>query len=513
MTRPQLCQTVTATTMADLIAARDAAVHADLVELRLDGVTAPDVAGALADRRHPVIVTCRPVWEGGRFDGSEEERLRILSRALAAGAEYVDVEFRADEGARRLAAADPERVLISAHDFTGVPADLEGLARAMRSTGARRIKVAVMAGRLVDVLPLRDIGRCGDAVVIGMGDAGMVTRMLPARFGSLWSYGGHAAAPGQIPAARMVEAFRFRDVGPDTRIFGVVSPFAPHSFSPLMHNAAFGAAGIDGVYVPLAAADFADFLAFADAMRIEGVSVTIPYKLDALAAADTADPRTRAVGAANTLRRVRDTDVDRRPPGDVVRETGLSAGETHAGVPARSRPGSGWEATNTDVDGFLAPLVDAYAGPLTGVRAAVLGAGGAARAVVAALQGAGAVVSVHARRDTQAAEVAHAMGAVSAAWPPAPGSWDLLVNTTPLGGANARDQSPLPHGPFDGRLVYDLTYGPGVSRLLADASAAGCRTLDGLPMLVAQAERQFEWWTGVMPQPGVMRAALERRAS
>jgi shikimate 5-dehydrogenase len=120
-------------------------------------------------------------------------------------------------------------------------------------------------------------------------------------------------------------------------------------------------------------------------------------------------------------------------------------------------------------------------------------------------------VTVHARRAGQATDVAGALGAVPGPWPPARGSWDLLVNTTPLGGPAARDESPLPDGPFDGTLVYDLTYGAGESRLIEDARRAGCRTLDGLPMLVAQAERQFAWWTGVPAPPGVMRAAAERR--
>ena len=91
--------------------------------------------------------------------------------------------------------------------------------------------------------------------------------------------------------------------------------------------------------------------------------------------------------------------------------------------------------------------------------------------------------------------------------------WDVLVNTTPLGGPALLRESPLPDGAFDGRLVYDLTYGPGQSRLIEEASAAGCRTLDGLSMLIAQAERQFAWWTGSAPAPGVMRAAAERRVA
>src|SRR5437899_11879172 len=95
MPRPLLCVTVTGETTADLRRKRDAVADADLVELRLDSVSDPSAAGAIAGRRRPVIVTCRPEWEGGSFKGSEEERQRILADALALGAEYVDVEWRA----------------------------------------------------------------------------------------------------------------------------------------------------------------------------------------------------------------------------------------------------------------------------------------------------------------------------------------------------------------------------------------------------------------------------------
>jgi len=87
MTTALLCETVTGRTMAELVVARDEATHGDMVELRLDGVSDLDVAGALQGRRVPAVVTCRPTWEGGRFDGTEEERARILHLALEAGAE------------------------------------------------------------------------------------------------------------------------------------------------------------------------------------------------------------------------------------------------------------------------------------------------------------------------------------------------------------------------------------------------------------------------------------------
>ncbi len=476
---PLICETVTATSMAELLRGRDAVTAADLVELRLDGVADLDVAGALAGRRRPVVVTCRPTWEGGRFDGPEAVRRAILEQAFACGAEYVDIEWRA--GFDDLVRAQAGRVVLSAHDFHGVPADLSGQAREMRRTGAGRIKIAVMPARLTDLLPLRAVAAEGPAIVIGMGGTGLPTRLLAAHFGSIWSYAGQGAAPGQVPAVTMAEVFRFPAVTAATAVYGVVGNNVLHSLSPAMHNAAFTADGRDAVYVPFLPADFADFLAFADAFGIAGASVTIPYKLDALAAAQgRVDALTGTVGAANTLRRTAE----------------------------------GWDATNTDVDGFLAPLDVAYPGPLTGARAAVLGAGGSARAVIVGLLTRGATVTVHARRTTQADALAEALRVRSGPWPPPPGSWDLLVNCTPIGSSAAPDASPLPGGPFDGRVVYDLTYrasGAGEAPLLVEARRAGCVTIDGLPMLVAQAERQYAWWTGQAPSRGVMGTAARHR--
>src|SRR6187402_2924546 len=166
MSRSLLCETVTGGTMAELVAARDAATDADLVELRLDGVGDCDVALALHGRRRPAIVTCRPVWEGGRFDGDEEARQRILSDALQFGAEYVDVEWRSLRGAGvsgfdELLERGQRRVLVSAHDFSGIPADLNGQVNAMRATGATVIKIAVTPARLSETLPLRQVARDG----------------------------------------------------------------------------------------------------------------------------------------------------------------------------------------------------------------------------------------------------------------------------------------------------------------------------------------------------------------
>ena len=477
MSRPKLCVTVTAATTAELCARRDQVVHADLIELRLDSVRDPDAAAALAGRRTPVLVTCRPTWEGGGFTGTEAERLSVLHEAVRAGAEYVDVEWRASH-AELIRQSAGRGVVVSMHDFSGVPDDLGGMARAMRATGAEVIKLAVTAHSLSDSVPLLDLAAQdeGQKVLLAMGEAGFPTRVLADRFGSAWTYAGDGVASGQVSAARLRGEFGFGGIGAETKIYGVLGRPVSHSLSPAMHNAAFRATGIDGVYLPLAASTFDDFRAFADRMDIAGVSVTAPFKIQAFELASQCDAAGHQTHAINTLR----------------------------------REGGRWHGRNTDVDGFLAPLRGVV--DLSSARVTVLGAGGAARAAALALASAGAAVTIAARRRPQARAVAELTGASVGDFPPLPGRWDVLVNATSVGTAPDVDESPLPADhPLDGTLVYDLVYNPQTTRLLADAARAGCRTLGGLDMLVAQAQAQFEWWTGQRPADHVMRAAALAR--
>jgi shikimate 5-dehydrogenase len=98
-------------------------------------------------------------------------------------------------------------------------------------------------------------------------------------------------------------------------------------------------------------------------------------------------------------------------------------------------------------------------------------------------------------------------------WPPEPGSWDLLINCTPVGQSPHIHDTPIPRNQLTGRYVYDLVYNPAMTRLLREAAEMGCQTIGGLDMLVAQAHEQFRWWTGSRAPAGIMReAALKRLA-
>lgn len=473
----RLVASVLAGSVEELRHRRDAQVDADAVELRLDGLPRPDADASMHGRRTPVVVTCRPTWEGGRYEGDENGRLRVLERALELGAEHVDVEWRASAAAA-FCREHGSRVVLSMHDFDGVPVDLAARVREMLALGSGIVKVAVTPrslSQLVDAARAVASVGASNVVFIGMGAAGFASRVLPRRFGSVWSYAGASVAPGQVPPARLRGEFRFGRVSSEARIYGVVGRPIMHSLSPAMHNAAFDALDLDAVYVPFEAVDWNDFEQMAQWLNLAGCSVTAPFKEDAYRAAAHVDEESRRVGAVNTLRRA---------AGDV------------------------WHGLNSDVEGLLAPLP---AHVVKGRRVAVLGAGGAARAACVGLGRAGGVVSLHARRTEAAERVAAELGVAVGPFPPVSGSWDLLVNATPIGTWPNIDDSPVPAGVLAGGFVYDLVYNPERTRLLKDAEAAGCQTLGGLEMLIAQAGVQSRWWTGQEPPSGEMAAAARRR--
>jgi 3-dehydroquinate dehydratase/shikimate dehydrogenase len=478
LTAPQLVES-----LADLSAEsfgpalQDALGRADLVELRLDRLPAGVLARVPRELRGRVIVTCRASWEGGAWTGTEEARERVLLDALDDGVGYVDVEWRAPCREAVLAAA-PTRVVLSLHDFTDVPAHLAESIGAMAAARPAVVKVAVQATRLGDVVRCREAGRAAGAtpvVLIAMGPRGVASRILAGHLGSCWTYAGDGVAPGQIHARAMREIYRHGRVSPQAAVYGVAGRPVGHSLSPVLHNAACDALGLDAVYVPFEAADIDDLLDTAAALDVRGLSVTAPFKEAALARASEADATTRAIGASNTLTRI----------------------------------GEGWAATNTDVEGFLAPLRTRRA--LSGARVAVVGAGGAARAVVSGLMQEGASIAVHARRAEQAAALEQ-LGARVGGWPPEAGSWDVLVNTTPVGTAPATDDTPVPAEVLGPGLVYDLVYNPAETRLLREARGAGAETLGGLEMLITQAAHQFARWFHVPPPIDVMRDAVARHA-
>ena len=359
--------TVTAATTAELRRKRDEVVGADLVELRLDTVSDPDVAGALAGRRLPVIVTCRPHVGRRSVRGSEDERRQILREALARGAEYVDIEWKAnftDLCRRPPAAASSSRRTTS----TACRADLTrtGAGDARDRRGSRQAgRQDVAPQRLPAAARSRRADRAGRArVLIGMGECGLATRVLAQKIRIAVDVCRRSAARRTGDACRVARGVPVpRDHARPRTIYGLVGSPMSHSVSPAMHNAAFGATRLDAVYLPFPAVDADDFVTFGRAIGLKGASVTIPFKVALFDQMDEVYAVARRIGAINTMRA-----MDGR-----------------------------WIGGNTDAAGFLSPLRDRV--ELNGARVAVLGAGGAARAVAVALARARRSVTIYARES------------------------------------------------------------------------------------------------------------------
>ena len=247
---------------------------------------------------------------------------------------------------------------------------------------------------------------------------------------------------------------------------GVLGFPVAHSRSPAMMNAAFAELGMDWRYVhlPIASSLFAQTVRALPASGYRGANVTIPHKLAAHAAADELTPAAEAIGAVNTL----------------VFGEGLTLGD------------------NTDAGGFT----DALGIEPAGRRALVLGAGGAARAVVWALREAGAEVAVWNRTHERAVALAGEFGvrAIKQGEPA-----DILVNATSVGLHDEDPSEQLPLGPAE--LVVDLVYGREPTGLCRWAEAQGARVVDGLEMLVRQGARSFELWTSRPAPLDAMRTA------
>ncbi len=527
-----------------LAAARRAAERgADMVEWRVDALA--EAEGALASVRTlvresplPSIVTVRGAREGGEWNGTDQDRVSFLEALCTApggpAPAYVDFEladFSRSANLRQkveLCVAHPgqvrevgTRLILSAHDFDGRPADLARRWAAMAAADSCAVaKVAWRARSVRDNLEAFELlrTRAKPSIALCMGEAGLMSRVLAPKFGAFLSFAhaGDAAdaeraaanaagtAPGQPSVEELVERWGFRRIGRRTRVFGVVGWPVGHSRSPELHNAWFRERGADAVYLPLPVppeyehfkATVGELVDFAP-LDFRGASVTLPHKehlvrfvrerggrVDALAA---------RIGAANTL---------------LVEAGGALA------------------CTNTDAPAAVDALCEGMGidrAALRTRRVAVLGAGGVARAVAAGLADEGARVVVFNRGEERArrmcAELSGGAGAGGDSGAPAAGGscgalegrivpgrmselgcgcFHAFVNCTPVGMAGGPDPggSPLPDDvPLDGSVtVMDTVYAPAETPLLREARSRGARTVGGWSMFVKQAERQFRLW-------------------
>lgn len=477
--------------------ALDASEHADMIELRLDCLAPDELTDILASLSFPkpVIITRRPVEQGGHWSATREQRIAFWAdmhrHAKPDGIRFFfDVELDIVTALH----AHGNGYVISFHDFGGVPDAIEILFEEMNG-GDAISKIAWKADDIVDTIPfihLIEAAHETDRWVapIAMGECGKWTRILGPALGAKLTYAspdtGTETAPGQLSAGDLAETYRVNELDEDVDIYGIIGGDTSYSMSPHLHNAAFRANGVGAVFVPLQMNDVGEFIERMVApatreveMNFRGFAVTIPFKTEIMPHLDAIDPAADAIGAANTVKV----------------EDGRLIG------------------FNTDALGFIEPLARIFPN-LHDAKVAVLGAGGAARACVQALTSAGCRVSVFARDIAKAGALSEDFGVVierlgNASYD----AFDIVVNTTPLGTKGAhQDETPATQSQLRGvKIAYDLVYNPQETKFIAEAKAAGCETLGGFEMLLAQAALQHKIWTGLdAPVDAMREAALKR---
>jgi 3-dehydroquinate dehydratase/shikimate dehydrogenase len=512
---PKICIAVTGETPEQLLeSARSALKHSQFIELRLDWLKRPQDGVSVVTtlfketrkgRREGAIlqVTCRRKPNGGLFEGSVREQMGILEAAIDEGCRVVDVEIETAEqiGHVSLESLRANTALIlSWHDFHGTPS-LDSVGRRLQRFNADYYKAIPTATKqsdnctAIEFLSESTKGRDKrNWIVFAMEQSGIPSRVLALSRGSSFVYascpspeGASAqagSAPGQVDAESLMKVFRADKLNLKTAIYGLLGSPIGHSIGAALHNAGFQTRKLNAVFLPLLATDLKDFRKAAERYPLAGFSVTIPHKRSIVQALDSVDPIVKLAGAANTVR---------------IR---------------RGR----WEAINSDVEGIIFPLrkklrlaQDQSLGKT--FRAVVVGTGGAARAAVVALRELKCgQIEVAGRDYTKVEGIARQLGARTLDMKRLQKeSFDLMIHSTSVGMWPHTEDCLLKAEEINAGLVFDLVYNPAETTFLKRAAERGSDTISGLEMFLAQAARQFEFWTGVDAPRQLFRRVAEEQ--
>jgi 3-dehydroquinate dehydratase/shikimate dehydrogenase len=439
---------------------------ADLIEIRIDGIADLNLEKLLARPRPKVIITNRRKEEGGRFRGSPREQLAILSQAASLGAEYVDVELSYGPEVIRplLAKRGHTNVIVSHHNFTETPENLQAIADKIAATGADVMKIATMARDIADNRRMLDVVKTmskADRKIIGlcMGEYGQVSRILQGIFGGFLTYGAEDeeayTAPGQLVLEDLRKTFGAAGMNRRTRIFGLVGNPVAQSKGIYLHNAIFQRSSVNAVYVNFLVNNLATFLSsYRDI--VSGLSVTMPFKQAIIPLLDETEGEVHSLDTVNTV---------------IVRK-GRFVGY------------------NTDLPAIAALLEKRTA--LRHKEVVILGTGATAKTMAYATILKGARVTLIGRTAAKAEALAQELGCEWASMS-ALGSMqpDILMNGTPVGMTPNHKTSLVPRSLFRREMiVFDAVYAPPMTPLLLEAEAAGCRIITGLEFFNQQAELQ-----------------------
>lgn len=504
-----ICIPIVATNLDDAVKdMAEASRFADIVELRIDYMKQPDLKSLLERRTKPVIVTNRPVREGGKFEGTEEDRLSLLKLAIKLQADYVDVEHDSIQKLRDDTAinttGNKTRLIVSYHHFKETPGNLSETYQKLSKSGADIIKIVTFANTITDNITIYRLLQQAKTPLISfcMGEYGAISRILYKKFGSCLTFAslqkGKESAPGQVNIHELLNVYRVKSQDKQTAIYGLIGNPVSHSIGPYIHNALFKKLGLNAVYVPFKVDKVEAFIKEFKALGTRGYSVTIPHKESVIGCLDETDPMVKKIGAANTV-----VNKDGRLMGyntdcEAAMKTLECAIEDASRGSSQSKPAT----TNSIL--------------LKGKTATILGAGGAARAIAFGLKLRGAIVTILNRNYERARLLAGDVGCLSGR----PEDFqadrtDIIINATPVGMFPAVNDTPIDRNKLKpGMTIFDTIYNPLETRLLREAREQGCTVVGGLPMFARQAAEQFQLWTGRTPSlESIEKIACERLAN
>lgn len=443
-----------------------AGTNVDLVELRIDGIRNVKLEQLLQQPRPKVIITNRRASEGGQFTGTAKNQLEILTTALQSGAEYVDIEMSwgTDIVRELLSLRKKSKVIVSYHNFTETPKQLEAIYRHLKKVNGQIIKIAVMANTITDCKRMFQVieqAREDRQQIIGlcMGEQGEISRILGGLYGNFLTFASlnskQQTASGQRPVDDMVNMFRADTLNNRTKIFGLIGNPVAQSEGIHFHNIIFTRKKCNAVYVNFLTTDLKRFITtFAN--DISGASVTMPFKEQIVPLLDILQGEAAELRAVNT----------------VIRHRGKLTGH------------------NTDLPAITG-LIKQHR--LKNKNVVVLGTGGTSKTMAFASLLLRANTTIVGRSPEKAQSLARELNCGWAAMEELPHiSCDLLMNGTSVGMPGKHSGKQLvPKNYFHKDLVvFDAVNSNHLTPLLTSAKAKGCHIIDGNELFMRQARLQ-----------------------
>lgn len=504
----KICLTLTGKTLnEDVETYRRYKSYVDMVELRADFLTEDEQLNLRAFPAMvgvPCILTIRRKRDGGQYVGNEFSRTSLFSRALAFADQntahnFAFVDFEEDYNVMSLndiALAFSVRIIRSYHDFSTPVTNLRDRFTKMQRAPNEIFKVAFMPQTLSDVTRVFYEARSVmdmEHIICVMGPLGVVSRILCVKLGSFLTYtspgdmNDKMKELGHLDPVTLTDLYHFHEINENTKIFAVTGWPLKVTSSPLLHNNLYHKYNMNAVFIPLPSTSIQESIEFSNVVGVKGLAVTVPYKEKVLAELDEIDETTAAIGSCNTA----------------VRTGGNNSGiyyKDSAQLPH-------WSGHNTDAIGFKRALLE-FIGmeKITRYRVAIIGAGGAARAIAYAIKSLGCKTCIFNRTVERARDLAAIYGfeyeeLTERSVLTLEKYSDIIIQTTNVGmnatGSSTKQNDPLWFYTFNGHeKLLDIVYTPEVTPVMKRAKDAGCDVCNGLLMLRYQGYAQFEYFTG-----------------